>query len=614
MRKIWILIALLSAPVLSAQQGKGNIFGKVTDGREILADVSVEVEGTDRSTFTDAEGKYRITANPGEVIRFSHTGMKTLRILVEDVTRVLNPKLSFDVAELDEVVVMGSNRKTQKELAFEYNQNMNLIRTAYGILNAETAPGNIQFMTDEEINPITLCILDLLRNQFPGVRVQGDCIGPGGDRANVRGQVTNITADTPSDLESFQGFDNPEGGKVFIRGASSIFNQRSAIFDVDGQIMYDAPVWLDVRQIRRIAILNNFATATMYGNVGAGGVIVINTIVASPKPKEIRDLARLRNNYLTEAVLNEQQVAANAPTYMRELLASGSDEEARGVYEKYASRYSGSPYFFLDAYTYFSEDRNDSEYADAIMEANMRIFKNNPVLLKALAYTYHSQGRLDKAHEAYKQVMALRPGYAQSYFDLAGSYRDSRDYDKAAGIYQRYYYLMDEGYLMRDSTAFQPILEREYNNLLYLNRAAVVSASKRSDLYVEDEIDFKGTRVVFEWNDGEAEFDLQFVNPDKQYFNWEHSQDKYGDEIMMEKQLGFNTQEFLIDDSLAGTWQVNATYMGNKSLTPTYLKVTIYDNYGTRSQRKEVRVFKLKLKDVPQQLFTLTKNISVAMN
>ncbi len=614
MRKIWIMIALLAGPGLLAQQGNGNIFGKVTDGREVMEDVSIVVEGTDRSTFTDSEGKYRITANPGEILNFSYQGMKTQRILVEDVTRILNPVMSFDVAELDEVVVMGSNRKTQKELAYEYNANMKLIRTAYGILNAETAPGNIRFMSEDEINPITICILDLLRNQFPGVRVQGDCIGAGGDRANIQGQLTNITANAPSDLGSFQGFENPEGGKVFIRGASSIFNQRSAVFDVDGQIMFDAPVWLDVRQIRRIAILNNFATATMYGNVGAGGVIVINTLAGSPKPKEIKDFARLRNNYLTEEVLTQQQVAANSPTYLRELMASGSDSEARGVYEKYAARYSGSPYFYLDAYRYFSEDRNDEAYADAIMEANMRIFEKNPVLLKALAYTYHAQGRAQKAHEAYKQVMALRPGYAQSYLDLAGSYRDLKDFDKAAGIYQRYYYLMEEGYLKQDSTAFQPILEREYNNLLYLNRAAVVSADKRADLYVEDEIDFKGTRVVFEWNDGEAEFDLQFVNPDRQYFNWEHSQEKYGDEIMTEKQLGFSTQEFLIDDSLAGTWQVNATYLGNKSLTPTYLKVTIYDNYGTRAQRKQVRVYKLKLKNVPQQLFTLTKSVTVAMN
>jgi hypothetical protein len=55
-------------------------------------------------------------------------------------------------------------------------------------------------------------------------------------------------------------------------------------------------------------------------------------------------------------------------------------------------------------------------------------------------------------------------------------------------------------------------------------------------------------------------------------------------------------------------------YLGNKSLTPTYLKVTLYDNYGTTAQRREVRVFKLSLKDVNQRLFTLTKGATVALN
>ncbi len=48
------------------------------------------------------------------------------------------------------------------------------------------------------------------------------------------------------------------------------------------------------------------------------------------------------------------------------------------------------------------------------------------------------------------------------------------------------------------------------------------SKGKQKKLYIADN-DFKGTRVVFEWNDGEAEFELQFVNPGKQYHIWKHS-------------------------------------------------------------------------------------------
>jgi hypothetical protein len=207
----------------------------------------------------------------------------------------------------------------------------------------------------------------------------------------------------------------------------------------------------------------------------------------------------------------------------------------------------------------------------------------------------------------------MRPNYGQSYMDLANSYRDLGRYDNAAAQYKRYDYLVEENLIPVDTTDFVPILNREYNNLLFLHQAGIVSPSNRESLYVEEET-FQGTRLVFEWNDGEAEFDLQFVNPENQYHIWKHSLASDAERIMREKEIGFNAEEFLIDSSLPGTWEINVRYYGNKSLSPTYVKVTIYDNYGTRSQRKEVRVFKLSLKDTNQRLFTLTKGATVALN
>ena len=143
-----------------------------------------------------------------------------------------------------------------------------------------------------------------------------------------------------------------------------------------------------------------------------------------------------------------------------------------------------------------------------------------------------------------------------------------------------------------------------------LEKNNVVKAGKAQKLFVADE-DFKGTRLVFEWNDGEAEFDLQFVNPENQYYKWKHNIFENAEAIAMEKDYGYNVKEYLVDGSLPGTWQVNVNYSGNKSLTPTYLKATIYSNYGSRSQSKEVKVFKLSLKNVNQELFRLTTGSGV---
>ncbi|MET1259181.1 carboxypeptidase-like regulatory domain-containing protein [Flagellimonas sp. DF-77] len=610
MKKLFLCL-FLATSFCFAQNTSKTIRGMVTDGRSTIENVAVGIEGSSNSTYTDASGKYELAAEVGDILTFSYQGLKTVRIKVEDVTRILNPTMVPDIEQLEEVTVVGSNRKSQSELAVEYQQNPNIIRTAFGYLNAETAPGNIKFMREDEINSVAICILDLLRNEFAGVRVQGSCLGAFGPGAGSSTQLTNITAQNSNNPGVVGLSDQGTGiqsalnsGKVFIRSGNSLFNPRSAIFDVDGQIFNDAPIWIDVKNIKRIAILNNFATTTAYGSAGAGGVIVVNTIVASPRSNKIVDQARLRNNFVAGNIKTQEELQRNWPSYLQDLYNSGSLEEAKQTYAKNAKIYSSSPYYFMDAQKYFVEKWNDKGYADDLIGSNFALFDNNPVLLKALAYHYEEQGEFEQANHFYKKVLKLRPDYAQSYVDMANSYRDLRDAKQAASIYTRYNYLIEDGMMEMDSVDFATIFEREYNNFLLLDKNAVVTGEKSSELYIAEE-DFEGTRLVFEWDNSEAEFELQFVNPQNQYHTIKHSLADNEAKVMRGKDFGYSISEYLVDGSLPGKWTVNARYLGNKSLTPSYLKATVYYNYGTYAQRKEVKVFKLSLKDIPQELFTI---------
>lgn len=582
-----ILFSFFLISALTAQE-QHKIFGKVSDGKSPIANVNVKIADNDTSTITDAEGAYEIMAGTNDILEFTYTGLKSVRIKIEDVTRILNPIMIPNVTELDEVVVAASKRRSQNDLREDYSINKNIIRTAWGYLDADRAAGNIRILTEDEINPISLCILDLLRNEFAGVYVEGSC---------TTGTATpNLGAIGEERLQV--------GGIVRIRPGNSLSSQLPAVFDVDGQIFTDVPLWLDVNNIKRVAILANLATTVSYGNLGNGGVIVINTIGGSPKSNEFVDRARLKNNYATSSTLTRSGVAKNAPNYLKEFKSSDSFEASKTIFEKYSKSYASSPYFLLDAYTHFVNSHKELEYADAIITNYFEPFTNNPVLLKALAYTYESQERFDKANAIFKEVFILRPNYAQSYMDMANGYRNLREHLQAASIYARYEYLVEQGFLDRDSIGFEPIIQREYNNLLMLEKRALVEKGKAQKLFIAEE-DFNGTRLVFEWNDGEAEFELQFVNPENQYHKWKHSMFDNLTVIEREKNFGYNVNEYLIDGSLPGSWQVNINYLGNKSLTPTYLKATIYSNYGERSQRKEIKLFKLDLKDVNQELFQL---------
>ncbi|MGB5314500.1 MAG: hypothetical protein WBN56_00735 [Robiginitalea sp.] len=553
---------------LMAQEMR-TVRGSVTDGTNPMKDVAIAVQGKqDVRTFSDADGKYEIQAEVGDLLEYSYTGMKDYLVRVEEVTRYMNLVMIPDVQELDEVTVTESRRKSQQDLALEYAGNSRILKTAYGYLDADTAPAQVRMLDQNSILPVALCILDVIRNRFPGITTTGNC---------------------------------QEGGAVIFRGGGSVSNQRVGIFDVDGLVLQQVPVWIDVNQIKRMALISSVAYTARYGAVGSGGVVVINTITGNPQMNKIVDQARLRNNYIKEPALDGAAVAYSEPTYMSAFRESTSFEDAQTVYSRYEAQYGSSPYFYLDAYKHFYQTLGETEFADQIIRENNRVFEKNASMLKALAYAYQEEGRYEKALEAFKEVFIMRPNYSQSYQDLSLGYRDAGAYDKAASIYARYKYLVDENFLL-PSEDFSKIIQHESDNLLKLHASQIGANAKKivSDPFVQNT-----TRVVVEWNETEAEFELQFVNPEGQYHNWKHTYAENEDRIIDEKMAGYSMEEHIIDNALPGLWELNVRYDGNKSLTPTYLKVTTYYNYGERDQKKQVNTFKLTLRNNWQKLLSI---------
>jgi tetratricopeptide (TPR) repeat protein len=572
-KDMFLLICAIVSSVFVWGQDARKISGTVSDGSSPISNVQIAITENGEAVFSDTGGKYSIAADTGDVLTYTYMGMKTISIRVEDVTRILNPIMILDVNELDEVVVQSSKRLSQKDIEEQYNVRKNIIKTAYGYIDAERSSGRIGFIQEDDITFAPGNITNLL----------------------ATGRLTGVTL---------------LNGGVFIRGLSSIENAQPAIFDVDGQIFTQIPIWIDLGNVKRVAVLNNFATTTQYGSIASGGVIVINTFSGNTAQKGIVDQAKLRNNFYKDDALDSEALKNNWPSYKKELYASTTVEAAQTTFKELAATHSNSPYFLLDAQAYFTEEWDRANLGEEIITNHFSPYEENPVLLKSLAYQYQGQGQYERANDIYKEVFLLRPNYAQSYLDMARSYREIGSTIKSASLHARYGYLQEQGFMELDTAGFGPIMDREFNNLLALKKDAVLDTGKRQKLYVAKE-DFEGTRVVFEWNDGEAEFELQFVNPGKQYYIWRHSWEDNAELIAREKNFGYNTMEESIDGSLPGIWQVNVTYLGNKSLTPSYLKATVYHNYGTRAQRKEVKVFKMSLKNANQELFKIASTAAI---
>lgn len=93
-----------------------TVSGTVTDeNNQPLPGATVIVQGTNRWTSTDFDGKYQINATQGETLVFSYVGYATQSIAVSGATQ--NVSLQPDNA-LDEVVLtaLGLEKKKDEDL------------------------------------------------------------------------------------------------------------------------------------------------------------------------------------------------------------------------------------------------------------------------------------------------------------------------------------------------------------------------------------------------------------------------------------------------------------------------------------------------------------------
>ncbi|MGB5170275.1 MAG: carboxypeptidase-like regulatory domain-containing protein [Eudoraea sp.] len=573
---LFLLLITLFVGTIWAQDSYRNISGIVTDGKRPLKEVEVTNIESESLVKTDASGRYSIRAQEGETLVYNYSGKKAVEINVEDVTTYLNINLKDEIQELSEVVISKKNSKTQAELTQEYNINKDLIRTSYGIIDTKRSNYNIRVFQGKNLNPASYDIISILRAKVPNILVPNNTFAS-----------NNVVA-------------------YFPRGYTSINNPTPILFDVDGNLMQTVPTYVDVLNIDRIAIITSLGALQRYGSLAAGGLVIINTKVTNftrePGTVAPYDQAKLRTNFVQDGVA---KVATEevTPVYLESLRSTENLEEAIALYNEMSKRYGPSPYFYLDARNFFIEEREDSNTADQITKIITDKFSENPVVLKALAYQLDEEKNYKNSLELYKKIFVLRPDYQQSYRDLANAYLNYGNAHRAALLYARYNYILSQG-LFEESETFSTILKRDFDNLLAQNRELL---PKTKFFDVKDKDGFNGTRLFFEWNDSEAEFELQFVNNDKQYYLFKHSYFDNEKLIKEEKQYGFSSQEHLIFDA-EDEWQVNVNYLGNKSLTPTYLKVTIYRNFGLASEQKESQVFKLSAKNLNQELTKIKNN------
>ena len=535
---------------------KKEISGIITYDGAPLSNVNILIKNSEKGTSTNNKGVYKIRAKEGDILQFTHINMKAIEILIEDITTTLNISMKAAKNELDEVIISSKKKNKQTGL---YPKKPKKISSGGFTIDTRRTGYSVSYISGEELNLSGISIGRALQGKIASYKLVVDDFG--NEYAKLRDTGTILTV-------------------------------KYAIWVVDGQVYNFAPP-IPLENIKEVAVLRSFAGVNRFGSEAVGGAIIINTNVGNFDP--VKDVYSEENPYTNKEYYNEDAVAYNLLStpkseYIIELERISDSNEAFKKYQELLSEHQDKSDFYLNVANSFKFTFNDFENYKRVLLDSEEYSKSNPEELKIIAYQYQQEGFYEEALSVYKKVIKLRPKHIQSYRDLINVYTELKQYKKALNTYN---YFFNEGFTI-EKNGIGDIMTREAE--------ALTSKISKTNLPDEKTLD---TRIVFEWSSSEAEFTLEFINPQKQVYKIEHTLSDNSSLILDEKLKGYTSREFVIDGDIGGEWLVNLTYYGNKKYAPTYLKTTVFNDWGRPNEIKKTTVFKMTLKDQKTQLFKI---------
>jgi len=540
------------------QSEQDLISGTVYIDNDPAPNTLISVSGNENTYLTDGNGDFKIKAKVGDSILISNKVNKTYKTIPIQSKTAITVFLESNAYSLDEVVVVESRREE------------NLVNTALGKQNKDKLGYDVQSIEDDEITEINTNISDAVAGRFAGVTQGGnDDVGGG----SVAGQ-NNLS-------------------QVVIRGGNCVPLRQSN----SGRGEYVDTSWINPSNVENITVLKGLAATNRYGSLGSAGVILITTKNASAtkaKGKPV-DQALLTNNVF-EGKLISKKGQLNTP-YLKELKKAKNLEEAYQNYLSQRESYKTDFWYFIDVSDYFRTA--NAELGDRVL-SNLMELDFGYDAQKTLMLKYKALAQKEKALSMANKIAESFPNKIQSHYDLAIAHMDSGNMQAAADLLNG----IVTGSL--DATLnFSPLKKvagAALRNLV--NRHGSKLDLTKIDSSFKNNLTYNA-RLVFEWASPQDEFVLRFVNPQKRFFDWEHSSLADKNRITDELKNGFSIEQFeLVGDISIGDWQVNATNLNTEvDSQPFLLKCKVQYNFGKPDQREEEQLIRLDKNDSKEQLF-----------
>ncbi|MBC6489584.1 SusC/RagA family TonB-linked outer membrane protein [Flavihumibacter stibioxidans] len=236
---------ILSCMAVFAWAQQRSITGTVQSSGGPLVGATVNVKGTTRSTSTDENGRFTISAQNGDVLSISYIGYTSMEIRVADGTS-FNISLAQEEDAMEEVVVAMDIKRKPRELGYstqsvkgaeiQQTQRENFVNSLQGRVAGLTinqtsgiAGASSQIVlrgfNSLSLNNQPLFVVDgviIDNNTIDENSGGGSGIGLASDRPNRNNDYANRISDiNPNDIENITVLKGPEATALYGSQASS---------------------------------------------------------------------------------------------------------------------------------------------------------------------------------------------------------------------------------------------------------------------------------------------------------------------------------------------------------------------------------------------------------
>lgn len=541
-----------------------TIQGKVTDLNGDLPNVTIISKANNvitATSVTDSLGNYEIMAKQSDSLEFRYLGKQTVLTNVP-----FNSIKNIYMYDQDEVL---------DEFTIE-NSDKEMVNTGNGLVDKERLGYSVRSISGNSITPVNTDARGAVIGKFAGLEVSNR-----EQLSQFLGRGRNTTI-----LGNQYGLIVLDGVPIQQSNSATGFISKTN--------------FINPENIESITYLKGLAATNIYGSQGSNGVLLIKSKTGSSSFKKKKRKKIGNTPYYQEDAATTNSIET---PYLKEIIQTSSINSAYNVYLKQRKSYGKDINFFFDMASYFHNWNNPYMVRRILSNVTEIIKPTNLQLLKALAYKYDEFEMFDKSVELYEKIRRLQPKDSQAYRNLALSHQNNNEFRKARDIYMKI--INDQYDQVSSFSEIRKTINTEFKNLASLNKSSSI-VNDIPDFY-KKKLEYH-RRIVFEWSDYDAEFDLQIVNPQKRYFTWSHTSNSEPARMNKEQEYGYGLEEFFITSKDVGEWIFNITYFGKNlgdNSDPTYLKITVFDNYGKEIQSEKIKTIYLNLFNKKQTVLKL---------